>query len=375
MNRKNDSILKHPLLICIGIIMAATLAGYIALPQTGFSQLENRYLEQRPALTLDGLRDGSFMNSFETYSAEQIPFRTFLVKAKSAAQLILLKCENDGVAKGKDGYLFDKTLATNPQFEKNIDIMEKFIWDSGRNVTVAIAPTSTEVNSRRVPGGMPILDEKAMNEYVLNELSSCDNAKVIDVFDTLEDYSSEDLYYRTDHHWKTITAYYTYCDICKEFGTEPVDIMKLDKHTAEEFYGTFYSKYKGLGVQPDTIEYYDIPIVSYETPDGTFDTLYDEEKLQTYDKYAMFMRGNFGEARVNCSNGNEGKSLLVFKDSYANCLIPFFAMNYDTIKVVDLRYFAGSVVELLSENQNADILMLYNYSFINDDNHFYKLLK
>jgi len=373
--REKESILKYPLLICIAIIMVLTLAGYIFLPQTGFSQLENRYLEQRPRLTFEGLKDGSFMSSFEIYSSEQIPLRTFLVKAKSFAQLLLLKCENDGVAKGKDGYLFDKTLATNPQFEKNISIIEKFIWDLGRNVTVAIAPTSTEVNSRRLPAGMPVLDEESMNEYVLNELSSCDNAKVIDVFESLEDYSSEELFYRTDHHWKTMTAYYAYCDICKEFDTEPVDIMQLNKNTADDFYGTFYAKYKGIGVKADTIEYFDVPIISYEIADGTYDSLYDLEKLNTYDKYAMFMRGNFGEATVKCENGNEGKSLIVFKDSYANCLIPFFAMNYDTIKIVDLRYFAGSVAELLGENEDADILMLYNYSFISEDNHFYKLVK
>lgn len=372
---QNDNLTKHPLLICIVIIMAATLAGYIFLPQTDFSQLENRYLEKRPALTLGGLKDGSFMSSFETYSSEQIPLRTALVKAKSVAQLLLLKSENDGIAKGKDGYLFDKTMGVNSQFEKNVEIIEKFIWDSGRDVTVAIAPTSTQVNSKRLPKGMPVLDEESMNEYVLYELSGCDNAKVIDVFKSLEDYSSEDLYYRTDHHWKTMTAYYAYCDICKEFGIAPVDIMLLDKNTADNFYGTFYAKYKGVGVQPDTIEYFDIPIVSYETTDGVYETLYDEEKLKTYDKYAMFMRGNFGQATVKSNNGNEGKSLIVFKDSYANCLIPFFAMNYDTIIVTDLRYSKDSVTELLNENQDADILMLYNYSFINDDNHFYKLVK
>ena len=59
--------------------------------------------------------------------------------------------------------------------------------------------------------------------------------------------------------------------------------------------------------------------------------------------------------------------------SYANCLIPFFTYQYDTITIVDLRYYNQSVSELLQADENAEILLLYNFSFLNEDNHFYRL--
>lgn len=374
MNEK-ESLTKYPLVLCMAVMIFAMLLGYIFEKQTDFSDMENRFLAKRPSVTAEGLLDGSFMSDFETYTNEQIPLRNGLVKAKSLAQTLTGMCENNGIAKGNEGYLFDKTLGIDDQFYKNVEIINKFIWDSGKDVTVAVAPTSTGMNSVKIPNGMPVLDETAMNEYLLNELSSCDNAKTVDLFETLEEYSSEDLYYKTDHHWKTMTAYYAYCDICKNFDIVPADIMQIDLLRADDFYGTFYAKYKGVNVTPDTIEYIDVPIESYETGDEVYDSLLDYEKLNTYDKYAMFMHGNFGKAVVTANNANDGSSLIVFKDSYANCLIPFFALNYDTITVVDLRYLGESVKGILEENPDADILMLYNYSFINDDKHFFKLLK
>jgi len=374
MNEK-ESIKKYPLLIGMTVMIFAMLLGYIFEKQTDFSDMENRFLAKKPSASAETLADGSFMTDFETYTNEQIPLRNQLVKAKSLVQVLIGRCENNSIAKGKDGYLFDKTLKVDDQYAKNVDIITEFIWNSGRKVTVAVAPTSTGINSDKLPNGMPVLDEKQMNEYLLDALSSCDNAGAVDLFGTFEEYSSEDLYYKTDHHWKTMTAYYAYCDICKSLDITPVDVTSVDLLTANDFYGTFYAKYKGVNVTPDTIEYLNVPIDSYETEDGTFDSLLDFDKLKTYDKYAMFMHGNFGKSVVNSSNAGDGKSLIVFKDSYANCLIPFLAMNYDTIIVVDLRYLGESAKAILEDNPNADILMLYNYSFINDDKHFYKLLK
>lgn len=395
-NHENNliQVFKYPLTLCVGVILVANLLGYICGTQTDFSDIENRYLTKRPAITFASLADGSFMETFETYSAEQIPFRNALVKGKSFMEMLLGKCENNGIARGEDDYLFDKTLATDDQADKNIKIIEKFIEDSGRDVVVAVAPTSVAIYPERLPKGMPVLDEASLYDSLCDELSECENAHVVDLFDVIKGHKNEDLYYRTDHHWKSMGAYYAYEAICDEIagvhanmlsgaetngGAEDyitaVDITSLTKHEANDFYGTFNAKYKGLGVPSDTIEYYDAPIDSYEADGERFESLYDESKLEIYDKYAMFMRGNPGYAKVAASNDGGGKSIIVFKDSYANCLIPYFVFNYDKIEVVDLRYFGGKVGELLSDNPDADILMLYNLSFINEDKHFFKLIK
>lgn len=379
MNNHENSltvIFKFPLTLCVGIILIANLLGYILGTQTDFSQVENRYLTKRPAITISSLIDGSFMETFETYSAEQIPFRNALVKGKSFMQMLLGKNENNGIVRGSDDYLFDKTLATDDQAEKNVQIIAKFIEGSGRDVIVATAPTAVAVYPERIPKGMPVLDQESLYDSLCAELSDCENAHVVDLFSVLNEHKSEDIYYRTDHHWKSMAAYYAYEAICREInGATPVDITKLTKHEAYDFYGTFNAKYKGINVPTDTLEYYDVPIESYEADGEVFDSLYDESKLEIYDKYAMFMHGNPGYAQISASNDNTGSSLIIFKDSYANCLIPYFVFNYDTIEIVDLRYYGGKVSELLSGSPNADVLMLYNLSFVNEDKHFFKLIQ
>ena len=154
-------------------------------------------------------------------------------------------------------------------------------------------------------------------------------------------------------------------------GLEPRDITRYEKGSADDFRGTHYAKYKG-SVRPDRIEYYDVVIKRLELEGRTVDNLIDREKFSTFDKYGAFMYGNDGLEVVDTGN-DTGRTLIIIKDSYANCLIPYLAMNYDKIMVIDLRYFGGSVAEKLSENEDADILLMYNWTFVNDDNHFYKL--
>ena len=400
------NILRYPLTFCVGIIIIANLIGYIFGEETDFSDMENRFLTKRPQVSFDALKDGSFMETFETYAAEQIPLRDALVKGKSAMEMLLGKCENNTIAKGEEDYLFDKCLKMDEQAHKNAAIIADFIKNCDRRVVVAIAPTSTAIYEEYLPKGMPVLDEEALFTDIKSGLEGVKNAEVVDLFRILSEKKSEGLYYKTDHHWNTKGAYYAYEAICEaldasdvgndagndavgddavdgaEVETEteteaeavPVDITALTKHEAHDFYGTFNAKYKGIGIAADTIEYYDIPIESYEADGELHASLYDMSKLEIYDKYAMFMYGNPGRGTIKASNVKNGRSLIVFKDSYANCLIPFLAMNYDTIEIVDLRYSAEAVSDILDAVPDADILMLYNCSFINEDKHFYKLL-
>lgn len=374
MIKQMKKITEYPLLIIIPILIFGMLFGYIFGRDVEFSDVENRYLTTCPRPAAGALADGSFMSTFETYTNEQIPFRNALIKAKAVMEMCLLKCENNDITKGKDGYLFTKVTAEDAQLSKNIQIIARFINDSGRNVAVAFAPTATQIYADKVPKGMPVLDEKSEQERLHAALAACPTAVAVDLFPIIESHKDEQLYYKTDHHWTTGTAYYAYEEICRAMNLEPVDITTLQASYAPDFYGTLFAKYKGVGVSPDTIEYYDVSVKNYETDKSTFNNLMDYSKLDIYDKYAMFLYGNYGKAIIDTDTDNH-KDLIVFKDSYANCLIPFLTYNYDTITVIDLRYFGDSVSELLSANADADILMLHNYSFLNEDKHFFKLLK
>lgn len=383
--------------ILFGLIIVLMLVLYIFLPQQDFSQKENRTLQTRPSVTFSGLADGSFMDRFETYTTEQLPFREFFVDVKAALNRLTLSRENNGVILGEDGYLFEKSYGIGAQLSKNEAAILAFLGSADRAVTVAIAPNASEILKDKLPKGCMRIDQSRELGDLYEKIGALPNGNYVNLIETLQTHTQEQLYYRTDHHWTTEAAYLGYLEIVNALSdiqdaqTEnaeeqrilrevqekslpaPVKLEELQKQEVRDFYGTLYAKYKDNGLPGDTLTYYDIPVTSFTRSDGSFDSLYDLEKLKIYDKYAMFLRGNDEICTIHAENAKNGRTLVVFKDSYANCLLPFLTYQYDEIVVVDLRYYADSVSELLKEHEDADILLLYNFSFLNEDNHFYRL--
>ncbi len=373
MKNELKRITKYPIVAIFALVCICMLAGYIVLPQKDFSDMENRFLQKRPELTAASLADGSFMETFETYTNEQIPLRNVFVKCKAVFVWLTGSSENDGIAKGDEGYLFDKVAATSDKAAKNIAAIKNFTTSTDRDIYIAIAPTSTWINADKLPKGMPVLDEASLSNELTLALSNVPNAHMIYLYDTLNKHKDEQIFYRTDHHWTTLGAGYAYEEIASAMGFEAKDITQYEKHVADDFLGTHYAKYKGVFVEPDKLEYYDVPIKALELEGRMVDNLIDEEKLKGYDKYAAFMYGNDGRYVVNADKGL-GRDLFILKDSYANCLIPYLTMDYDTITVMDLRYFGGKVADELAADPDADVLLLYNWTFVNEDNHFFKLV-
>ena len=378
MKKKLESIIKYPLTVLFAAGVCLIFVLYIVLPDVEFSSTENRFLQGRPGISWSSLSDGSFMKKFETYTDEQIPFRTIWIGMKAQSEALLCKNENNSIVLGADGYLFEKELAPSKQAGKNVETIIRFAASEavgGRNVVTAIAPTASRIYADKVPKGMPITDQSSYEKLMEIASAKQKNIVVTDMVNKLAEHRNEYLYYRTDHHWTTQGAYYAYEEVCEDLGREPVDITQLERHSIDNFFGTLYAKYKGNGCTADVIDYYDISVESYSDSDGNvYDGLYDIDAAETYDKYALFMHGNPGCGIIRSANCDNGE-LIVIKDSYANCLIPFLTYNYGTIITIDPRYMGDSVAQLAAEHDGADILILFNWKQFAEDKHLYKLLK
>ena len=188
---------------------------------------------------------------------------------------------------------------------------------------------------------------------------------------------SAPLYYRTDHHWTSLGAYYAYQQLCTALGLTPFDTAAHTALTADCFYGTHYSKARTWNAVPDTITYYELQnaltIWNVTGPgqptEGTTTGLYDLDKLEVYDKYAMFLHGNNGLSRVE--GDGEGK-ILVIKDSYANSFVPYLTANYAAIDVVDFRNYNYGLDQLIAANDYDQILVLYSYASFTTDPYLYR---
>lgn len=240
-------ISKYPLSIIMIIIIPLVLILYIFMPQKEISEMENRYLTQRPGISFDSLLDGSFMEEFDTYTAEQLPFRDDFIKLKAYLSQALFMKENNGVVLGKEGYLFEKTIGVDKQLYKNEEIFQKFLSDfckSGHkgNCYVMIAPNASAILEDKLPLGMPNVNQKKMICDFYELIEECnletsiyadnkDKVKLVDLFDTFvkKDEEGVNLYYKTDHHWTSDGAYYAYAQLCKEMDSNPVEITMLSK--------------------------------------------------------------------------------------------------------------------------------------------------
>ena len=95
-------------------------------------------------------------------------------------------------------------------------------------------------------------------------------------------------------------------------------------------------------------------------------SLYDVSKLQGRDPYEVFTGGNHTQIKIR-TNIDTKRKLLVVKDSYANAMLPFLVNNFSEITVVDLRYFTGSLQDVIQNNELTDVLFLNNINTFNTD--------
>ncbi|MEG0846763.1 MAG: DHHW family protein [Niameybacter sp.] len=327
-----------------------------------FSELENRTLATKPKFTTQKFFDGTYGREVETYIADQFPVRDEFIAIKSNTERLLQKKENNGVYIGKDDYFLQKFETPDLELmKKNIDYINKF--GENFNLYFMLAPTATKVYEDKLPNYATPYDEKFFIDTVVNGLN--DKIHKVDVLDKLEAHEAEDLYYKTDHHWSTLGAYYGYTAFCEAYGIEPLPMEDFDRVIGSDaFYGSLFSKGNFTFARPDTVELF-VPKdpekleVFYMADNKTTDTVYEMEQLEKKDKYTVFLGGNHPIITIK-SDVNNGKKLAVIKDSYANAMIPFLTEQFEEIHVLDLRFLNMPIGTYMRENGIEDALMLYN---------------
>lgn len=345
-------------------------------PKRDMSDLENRKLAQLPSFSIKTLLNGDFLQDFSTYMQDQVAFRDTWIDLESAFNnLAFGKVEESNILLGKDGWMFTKLFDVSPdtqkQLSKNLDAVTNFASRHPGKVTFLLAPSASVIHPEKLPVGAPMVDENAMLDDIFSQVSS--SADVLDLRDVFTREKDEYLYYKTDHHWTTQGAYLAYQQFCQLKGLTPFDTAARESVSIPDFYGTHYSAARRWDVQPDVITYYplDNPMTIYDITGETqysarkTETMVNTEKFQTRDKYAAFLDGNNGYSVIE---GNGEGSILVVKDSYANCFVPFLTENYAKIGVVDLRNFSYGLDSTIESEGYDQVLILYNFQTFIADN-------
>jgi hypothetical protein len=181
------------------------------------------------------------------------------------------------------------------------------------------------------------------------------------------------LFYRTDHHWNLSGAWTAYQCYCEAAGLTPVEKTQFTWVTgdsAPRFYGTTYSRSGLPFAKADALEYAEprFPVTLRVLDDGTeYDHLIFPEEADTYDGYAVFLKGNHGLIEIENPAAPE-RTLYVCKDSFANCVLPFLSANYSRIVAADARYLSGTLNDALKEAGQVDeVLFIYSLDSLATD--------
>lgn len=375
-------ILKYPVVLAFFLFIFLFTAVDLVKPDREYSEFENKYLTQRPEFTLASFLNNEWTSKYETYLNDQFVLRDDWITLKSICESMLLKIENNGIAYGADDYLFEKftTLAGDSlaQFERNVGYEKTFIDTYGETVpiTFTIIPNAYMILPEKLPEGLTQVDQAAYTAPIYEAVG--DKAQVVDFTGALTAHKDDYIFYRTDHHWTTLGAYYAYAAYVESLGMEPVALDSLSGIEVPDFYGTYFSKAKKFDAVADTITYYPIADAGVIIDGQQADGYYDLSKFEVRDKYAAFLRGNNGYTVIKSGvreapEGQEPSKILVIKDSYANSFVPFLLYNFDEVHVVDLRYSAVSMKELLSTENFDQVLLMYNFMNLVTDTNLYKL--
>ncbi|MGD9559631.1 MAG: DHHW family protein [Oscillospiraceae bacterium] len=377
------TLLRYPLiLLFFGFLFLFTLVDFLK-PSQEFSELENRRLLQAPTFNLTSLVNNEWTLDYGEYIREQFIFRDGWILTQSALEVAQGKLEHGGAWYAKDDYQIAKNSIFSPAQARILPINTQSVAELAQRhegkVQVMVVPSPANVLADKLRWGPPQMDENTLLDTLFAELSAA-GANGIDLREAFiqADAAGQQVYYRTDHHWTTtggaLLAYQALCEATGKTPTVPSDALLVD---VEGFLGTNYAKTLRPFTRPDTLRYYDLPnpmtIYKPQTDGGLSEQqtdIMDKSQLDKFDKYAAFLHGNNGYSVIE---GNGEGSILVIKDSYGNCFVPYLVESYAQVGVIDLRDWVAGIDSVIEQDGYDDILVLYSFPSFTEDTYLSRL--
>ncbi len=409
------------------------------------SALEKRRLASKPEFSWSALLDGSYVSQLETYYSDTFPGRETLLKLNRQLNqiyyfsgsgddnLLVLDYRNDAANSGESigpptetppetdnqpddppeenppaddppetstpalppapeeytaagnviitgDRAMDIPTATESIIETYAQALGNLHGALGEDVRVIslLTPNSGEFYSP-VDFRTPAHDQRAMIELCYGAMDR-DIVKV-DAYSALAAHTDEYIYFRTDHHWTALGAYYAYTAFCQALSLEPVPLADFETGAYENFLGSLYgwtSNYpqsQALLENPDHVDYY-LPVVENHThyysdatlSDGVLiSAVYQGIQEDQSNKYLCFVGGDHPVTVIETTV--DGPTCLVLKESYGNAFLPFLTSHYGKIIAVDPREFnqegkPSLDLAAFAKEQGVDDLIVLNYPFM-----------
>lgn len=408
------------------IIVISTVCFMIPL-RPSVSVTEKRELAKFPEFSFSEIFNGNYFSDISKWFSDTVPFRDTLMGFNSAIQNFLgtdgaIKGFDEGgagddipdpVAPGNEETLpyidpdatdedTQKEEPTIPPDEKDAQHVDQmgsvlvvdnaafeyyyFVQSASDNyartlntaaarfpdhkVYATMIPKSIDITlNQKVRKNLNVSDQKTAINYILG--STSDKVIKYDCYDNMMMHRNEYLYFRTDHHWTALGAYYCYQSFCEAKGITPLDISDFEVWSFEGFLGTLYNESgsdPALKATPDRVDAYKPPcnysmtITDKNGYTNEMPLLYDETDAPASLKYGTFICGDNPLSTITNADKPDGETCVVIKESFGNAFVPFLVYHYKTVYVIDYRHYSGSLSGFLSSHQVDDIIFCNNVS-------------
>ncbi len=392
--------------------------GLLIFLRPSVSEEEKRTLAEFPELTWDSFLSGEFFSGVSLWYADTFPFRDGLISVHQSIRELygirtvqIVQNPPSGEQNPTDDLPGGEPPDVTPGNEEDDAPMERFdrVYVKGnrafeiysfnqatsdryaavinaaaqkmKDVQVynAIVPLSYSVNlTERDQRQIGASDVGEAIDYMYGNMS--EDVRKIELLSGLLSHKEEALYFRTDHHWTARGAYYAYVAFCEASGQEAKPLTSWEKYEFEGFLGSLYNaagKPASLGREPDTVEAW-IPNSTNEMETFVYDTKAWTEQYpivrkntdayyqNAASKYSCFIAGDHPLIKIDNPEIENGRKIVVVKESYGNAFVPFLVDQYDEVYVVDYRYFKSATGKTLPDfvaEVGADEVLFLNYIY------------
>lgn len=408
------------------ILSAGLIISFIIPLRPSVSQSEKRTLSAFPEFTVNALFDGDYFKGIDLWFSDTFPFREQFVSANASVNRLygINKVQISGnVEKGDDipdaptrpaTPVITTTPATTAPVIETTSTAETtkptvpvktqelnsvllvgnqafeyytFIRSTADRYAAEVSKTALKlkgistVYDMIVPTGIGIIipdklrntvdssDQDKAIKYMYGSMN--ESVKTISIYDTLLAHRSEYIYFRTDHHWTALGAYYGYEQFAKLKGIDAIPLSKYEMVSYKGFLGSFYTetdKNRALAKKPDTVEAYkpyNDTLMKYVDSKGniiTWSVIADVSTWTEGTKYNAFIGGDNPYTVIKNKDLTDGSTCLVIKESFGNAMIPFLIAHYQTVRVIDYRYWNGDLIKFAKDNKIKDVIFINNVS-------------
>lgn len=263
-------------------------------------------------------------------------------------------------------YSFSKTVSDEYVSVVN-DLADKLKGKA--TVYNMIVPTSIDVTlDDATRNSITSSNQRKAILYMYSNMNS--NVGKCYIYNLMHQHRDEYIYFRTDHHWTALGAYYAYTAFMTQLGKNAYSLDSFKEHDMGAFVGSYYTQTRvsSLSSNPDNLIAYEpfstnsLKMINKDNQFIDYNIVTDVSKWNNTSKYSAFIGGDNAYTEINNPNVTDGSSVLVIKESFGNAMVPFLVENFQNVYVIDYRYYKDSVSELVDKNNIENVVFVNNIS-------------